>query len=144
MKIDKFYSVGLMSLKEGMTFVINTYDEDGTLIGGTPNPEKSLFKCKEITKEQYDAYMQMLKNPNTPLGLAGGILNEEGKRDLENYIGVSEERRIQSYEPKIVLSVKKIKKLLALEIIEEGDIDTEIEQQGMKEFADEIKRRLAE
>lgn len=137
--ITKYYSCGSESEKEGLTLATATFDEEGNLVAGFTK----LYKQKEITKEQYDDYQRRLDNPNEPKGVpARGLLNEQGVAALKAW---EEEMRLESirrYESKIALSVKKIKKLLALEIIEQSDVDTEIEQQGMTEFKDEIKRRL--
>lgn len=143
--IIKYYTCGSESEPEGLTLAVNHYDDSGNFIAGTENI-KSLYKVKEITKEEYDAYIERFKREEEFGFPASGLLNEKGKAALKK--ALEEERitlnnmKIARNEPKIALSVKKIKKLLQLEIIEQADVDTEIEQQGMTDFKDEIKRRL--
>ena len=137
--ITKYYSCGSESEKEGLTLATATFDDDGNLVAGFTK----LYKQKEITKEQYDEYQRRLNDPNEPKGIpARGLLNEQGVAALKAWEEEQKQAWIAINEEKIALSVKKIKKLLALEIIEQSDVDTEIEQQGMSEFKDEIKRRL--
>ena len=138
----RYYKQGLPSLKEGMTFTRNVVDKEGNLISGLPNPEKVLFKCEEITKEEWEEYQKQIADPSVPKGLAGGILNEKGIEDLKKYIEERKKELEGEQESKIALVVRKIKKQLELGIIEQDDIDMEIEQQNMSRFKDEIKKRL--
>lgn len=137
--ITKYYTCGSESEKEGLTLATAVFDDDGNLIAGFTK----LYKQKEITEEQYNAYKARLDDPNEPKGVpARGLLNEQGIAALKAWEEEQKQAWIAANEEKIALSVKKIKKLLALEIIEQGDVDTEIEQQGMREFKDEIKKCL--
>lgn len=137
--VTKYYSCGSESEKEGLTLATATFDDDGNLVAGF----SKLYKQKEITKDQYDEYQRRLNDPNEPKGIpARGLLNEQGVAALKAWEEEQKRAWIAINEEKIALSVKKIKKLLALEIIEQSDVDTEIEQQGMSEFKDEIKKRL--
>lgn len=137
--ITKYYSCGSESEKEGLTLATATFDDDGNLIAGF----SKLYKQKEITKKEYDAYQARLDDPAQPKGVpARGLLNAEGVAALKAWEEKMKQAQIAKNEEKIALSVKKIKKLLQLEVIEQGDVDTEIKQQGMTEFKDEIKRRL--
>lgn len=142
--IIRYFSQGLMSLKEGMTLMTNTYDDDGELIAGVPEPEKMLFKCKEITKEEYDNYMRMFADPSVPKGFTGGILNEKGKEAYDKFLTDMATRRAEEKEKRINYVVKKISKLLALGVIEESDIEEEIKVNNALDIAEEIKRRLQE
>lgn len=138
----KYFSIGSMSEKEGMTFIINIYDdESGDLLTG--KPENQMYKKKEITKEEFDEYTALLKNSSVR-GLAGGLLNEEGRKALKEHWKNQYEEWLKNNESKIALTVKKIKKQLDLGIIEQTNIDTEIELNGMKEFAEIIKERVAQ
>ena len=141
--ITKYYSCGSESEKEGLTLATATFDDDGNLIAGF----SKLYKQKEITKEEYDAYQARLDDPTQPKGVpAHGLLNAEGVAALKAWEEQEKQRvyqkEIQQNESKIALTVRKIKKQLELGIITSDDLDTEIELSGMKEFADEIKRRL--
>ena len=143
--MNRYFTSGSMSEAEGLTFFVNQYDENGNFVGGVENWEKNIYKPKEITEEEYLQYMEMMKNPKTIFGLVG-IVNEEGQKKMIERIG---EFKQSSYdfmlsvkEPQIALTVKKIKKQLELGIITTDDIDTEIELNNMKQFTDEIKKRL--
>lgn len=145
--IYKYFTCGSMDEKEGLTVAKSGFDERGNFLAGYP-PE-SLYKRKEISEEEYNALLKRLEDPDEPKGSpAGGLLSEKGVaalkawREKEKQLNAS--FLLAKNEPKIALTVKKIKKQLALGIIEEDDIDTEIELNNMVEFGDEIKRRLAE
>lgn len=144
--MKKFYSVGTQSSKEGMTFVTSVFDENNNFITGYANPEKTLFKCREITQEEYDGYMRMLDDPSVPKGLAGGILNSNGLEDLKKFSAEKYqhawEKKLKQNESKIDLTVRKIKKQLELGIITSEDVDVEIELNNMKDFTNTIKKRL--
>lgn len=144
--MKKFYSVGTQSSKEGMTFVTSVFDENNNFVSGHANPEKTLFKCKEITQEEYNNYMKMLDDPSVPKGLAGGILNSKGLEDLKKFSAEKYkhawEKKLKQNESKIDLTVRKIKRQLELGIITSEDVDVEIELNNMKDFTNTIKKRL--
>lgn len=145
--IYKYFTCGSMSEKEGLTLGRNCYYDDGSFGAGLRNWQGILYKPKEITREEYDNYVRMSVDPSVKKGTVG-IVNDEGYEKYLRYIKNKEEKHKQylldKNEPKISLVVKKIKKLLALEIIEESDVDVEISLNNMSEFGDEIKRRLTE
>lgn len=137
----RYFTSGSESEKEGLTTSKFSYYEDGQLAVGVSNL-KSLYKGKEITEEEYNKIKDRMNDPNTKFGFANGIINDEGLEKCKKYVKEMKERILELNEPKILLSVKKIKKQIELGIIEQSDLDTEIEQQGMTEFKDEIKKRL--
>ena len=138
-ELVKYFSIGSMSEKEGLTFVRNIYDEEGNLLTG--RPENQMYKGKEISESQYYEYVK-IRNGSDVLGTAGGIINEVGKKALEDHWIEQQEKWKEVNESRIALVVKKIKKQLELGIISSEDIDTEIMLNNMTEFADEIKKRL--
>ena len=137
----RYFTSGSESEKEGLTTVKFSYYDDGQLAVGVENL-KSIYKGKEISEEEYNEIQRKLNDPTTKVGFANGILNDEGAEKYRNWIAKMRGRILEMQEPKIALSVKKIKKMLELGIISPEDVDTEIAQQGMNEFKDEIKRRL--
>ena len=141
--ITKYFTEGLQSLKEGMTVFTCVYDDEGELLAGIPEPFKR-FKVKEITEEEYNNYLRQFEDPNIPKGVLGGIINEKGIADLKKFCEEEEAKTLREKELQISLSVKKIKKMLTLGIIEESDIDNEITQQGLSKFREEIKKRVFE
>lgn len=138
----KYFTCGSESEMEGLTLAKFCYYDDGTLAIGSPNGVKSLYKGKEITEEEYEELSNKLESGNYKKGFAGGLVNEEGLRKIAERFAKEKEDYKVLCEPKIALSVKKIRKLLELGIIEQSDIDIEIEQQNMSDFSDEIKKRL--
>lgn len=145
--IYKYFTCGSMDEKEGLTVAKSGFDERGNFVAGYD--PKSLYKCKEISKEEYDSLLKRLEDPDEPKGSpAGGLLSEKGLAALKKW-GEERDRIVNNYlieqhESQIAFIVRKIKKQLTLGIIEEDDIDTEIKLNNMSEFRDEIKRRLAE
>lgn len=77
MAIYKYYSCGTESEKEGVTLAVNVHDDNGNFMAGVKDIEKHLYKVKEITKEQYDAYLARMKDPNQR-GLFG-VVNPTGR-----------------------------------------------------------------
>lgn len=139
----RYFTSGSEDEKEGLTTVKFSYYNDGQLAVGVENI-KSIYKGKEISKEEYDSIQERISNPDTRLGIANGILSDVGFEKYKKYLDKLKREADEENKKKIALSVKKIKKLLQLEIIEQGDVDMEIEQQGMTMFKDEIKKRLEE
>lgn len=137
----RYFTSGSEDEKEGLTTVKFSYYDDGQLAVGVENL-KSIYKGREISQEEYDNIQEMIFHPDTKLGIANGILSDIGFEKYNKYLEKLKGEMEEKNEMKIAHSVKKIKKLLALEIIDQEDVDTEIEQQGMIRFADEIKRRL--
>lgn len=139
----KYYSMGSMSLKEGLTLGYNTYADDGHLIAGVENLEQR-FMYEEITEEEFLKYKEMLSDPNVPKGMAGGILNEEGVEKYRKHQQSINQKIKEKQEKRISLVVKKIKKQLELGIIDEEDVDEEIKINDAVDFADEIKKGIQE
>lgn len=136
MQTKAYFKFGDESSSFGM------YVSEGFLDRSSPNfPD-----WDEISEEEYNKIKNRMNDPNELRG-SNGVVNKEGyekyqaklQREKEKW-----ERFKEEEEKQINLSVKKIRKMLTLGIIEEEDIDTEIEQQNMFGFRDEIKRRLAE
>lgn len=140
--ITKYFKEGLKSLKEGMTVFTCIYDDDGNLLSGIPEPFRR-FKVEEITEEQYNEIKRQIDDPSVEKGLADGLINEKGKADMVKFFQEQKDGWRELNEPRIQFVIKKIKKQLELGIIEQDDIDTEIELNNLKEFTEEIKKRLA-
>lgn len=138
----KYFSSGSESEAEGLTVHKELVDDD---TGESIIKFVGMYKEKEITEEQYNAYLARFNDPSSLKGMIG-LVNETGYRKAQEMRAKMDADnlalRIQENEAQIALSVKKIRKLLQLEIIEQSDVDVEIEQQGMSQFKDEIKRRL--
>lgn len=137
----RYFSCGSESEKEGLTFFKFSYYDNGMLAAGIEDT-KSMYKGKEISKEEYDRLTDLLKDPETKKGFAGGIVNEEGFKKYKNWVEKEVQKIQQRNEEKISFVVRKIKKQLELGIIIDEDIDTEIELNNMSQFRDEIKKRL--
>lgn len=137
----KYFTSGSESEPEGLLIHESLYNNGEMIIGPS-----YLYKKKEITRDEYEEYKRRFNDPSQKRGLAGGLINEVGIEKLNKMTNEVKERdlarRIEENETSIALVVKKIKKLLQLEIIEQEDIDTEIGLNNMTEFKDEIKRRL--
>lgn len=140
----RYFTCGSRSEKEGLTSVKFSYYDDGELAVGVENPFDSLYKLKEITEEEYNNIQKEINDPNSKIGFAGGLVDDTGWKKYRDWLKRTGEKRVLENEPKIALTVKKIKKQLDLGIIEQADIDTEIELNGMKEFAEIIKERVAQ
>ena len=141
--IEKYFTAGSMSESEGLTLHTAFVDETT----GKPILEYThMYKEKEVSRDEYIRLLNMLKDPNVPKGLAGGIVNEKGLEKAHKMWNEIEEgnkrEMLEKAEPRIALAVKKIKKQLELGIISSEDIDAEIGLNNMTEFKDEIKKRL--
>lgn len=141
MVVSTYYKTGDESSARGLVAGIFTYENE---------IKKFPSYLVEISEEEYNSILARMNNPNELHGIEG-VVNQEGYvkyqeilREEEEKSREARERIERAIEEKIALSVKKIRKLLALEIIDPEDIDTEIEQQNMSQYRDEIRKRLGQ
>lgn len=82
MNTIKYYTLGSRSEKEGLTLMTAVFNKDGEPVANYPLDK--MYKLQEITEKEYNVLYEELKNPSIGrLGIAGGLINEEGLKEIE-------------------------------------------------------------
>jgi len=110
----KYYTLGSRSEKEGLTLMTALY------LNGEPAisyPMDDMYKVAEITEEDYAVLTEEFKNPPMGrLGIAGGLINEDGLAEIEALnTSILEAQDAMNLE-KATMLYAKFKKLEELEI----------------------------
>ena len=80
--IIEYYTLGSQSEMQGMTLMTRTLNEEGEPVVQFGEPDK-WYKPNQITEEEYNDLKAQIESadPND-IGIAGGLLNDEGKAVL--------------------------------------------------------------
>jgi len=124
MNITRYFSLGSESEAEGLTFIINVYDQQGNFVAGVPNVDQ-LYKSKEITETEYLNHLKKLQN-NDNKGLFG-IVNAEGKKKVDEVNKAIIDNIKAKKNKQQALVAKRLARQLEAGLIDEEDLDTAIE-----------------
>jgi len=115
MNTVKYYTLGSRSEKEGLTLMTALVNDEGEPVAGY-DIEK-MYKPQEITEAEYNSLKEEMRDPQTGrLGIAGGLINDEGFAAIEALnIRIITDLNVMNYEEAKMLYAK-FKKLQQLEI----------------------------
>ena len=124
MNINRYFSLGSESEPEGLTLIVNSYDQNGNFIAGIPNVE-GLYKVKEITESEYVNYIKRSKSAENRGYF--GVVNATGKEIFDREVQGVKNKLKKKKDKEQALIAKRLARQLEAGLIDKEDLDTAIE-----------------